>query len=99
MTNIKYFGFAKVGASVPVLGLTLSPSDEEDIKIEVSKVTKTSSRYWVSSTSSTSVVMNARELSRSMGAGTVKNMPEALLTLPSVAPAIRKGISMQQSTR
>ena len=38
MTNIKYFGFAKEGASVPVLGLTLSHSDEEDIKIEVSKV-------------------------------------------------------------
>ena len=38
MTNIKYCGFAKEGASVPVLGLTLIATEEEDIKIEVSKV-------------------------------------------------------------
>jgi len=33
MTNIKYFGFAKDSASVPVLGLVFQSGDEEDIKI------------------------------------------------------------------
>jgi hypothetical protein len=33
MANIKYFGFAKESASVPILGLILQESDKEDIKI------------------------------------------------------------------
>jgi hypothetical protein len=38
MSNIKYFAFAKVSASVPVYGLVLDKTEEEEIKIEVSKV-------------------------------------------------------------
>jgi len=38
MSNIKYFGFVKESASVPVFAVILDKAIEQDLKIEVSKV-------------------------------------------------------------
>ena len=42
MSNIKYLGFAKATSSVPICG---RESNEEDLKLETTKVERASARF------------------------------------------------------